>query len=223
MRFSLKFLPVKDLFYSVFPTVGTYGGYLKGVAPSIFPNVWTAVAIGLAASIVLALIFRQENIKAYKRSLAEILATGYFMNFTGRLGRLLQAKYPIDFIFPGNQVHSLSAEQIRVEVGIPESFDALVRYRELVDRLSEIVYVREPTRQEPFWLKAKMEHGQLVIYEFPRTLFSIPQYLKAEFSDRRAADKNSRKIFSFFQAKIEQLAVAHSTDFPHGRLLFKTV
>jgi hypothetical protein len=184
---------------------------------------WTAIAIGLAASVVLALIFRQENIKTYKKSLAEILATGYFMNFTGRLGRLLQTKHPIDFIFPENRVETFSAEQIRVEVGIPESFDALVRYRELVDRLSEIVYVSEPTRQEPFWLKAKVDGDQLTIYEFPRTLFSIPQYLKAEFIDRKAADKNSRRIYGFFRAKIDQLTVAHSHEFPSDRLLFKTV
>ena len=118
MKLSLKFLPLKDLFYSIFPTVGTYGGYIQGIAPTIFPNIWIAVGIGLLASVILAVVFYKENVKAYKKSLAEILATGYFMNFTGRFGKLLKTKTPIHFSFPDDKIKTFTANQITVEVGI---------------------------------------------------------------------------------------------------------
>ena len=62
MKLSLKFLPLKDLFYSIFPTVGTYGGYIQGIAPTLFPNIWIAVGIGLLASVILAVVFYKENV-----------------------------------------------------------------------------------------------------------------------------------------------------------------
>ena len=57
MKLSFKFFPIKDLFYSVVPTAGTYGGYIQGIAPKFIPNVWIAIIIGIVLSIVLATIF----------------------------------------------------------------------------------------------------------------------------------------------------------------------
>jgi capsular polysaccharide biosynthesis protein len=57
MKLSFKFFPIKDLFYSVVPTAGTYGGYIQGVAPEFFPNVWIAIILGLILSIILAVVF----------------------------------------------------------------------------------------------------------------------------------------------------------------------
>ena len=218
MKFSFKFLPVKDLFYSVFPTVGTYSGYLQGVAPKFFPNVWTAIGIGLLVSVILAVIFYTENVKTYKKSLAEILATGYFMNFTGRLGKLLKTKTPIHFSFPDGSIKAFTSDQISVEIGMPQSLASLSKYCEMVEENADIIYVREATYSEPFWLRAKTDHDKLLIYEFPRTLFSIPRYLKADFSDQENAEKNSRKIFSFFQEKIDQLRIEYSSEISNDKL-----
>ncbi|MEM8999719.1 MAG: STING domain-containing protein [Bacteroidota bacterium] len=223
MKLSFKFLPLKDLFYSVFPTVGTYNGYLQGMAPEFFPNIWTAIAIGLIMSVILAIIFYRENVKAYKKSLAEILATGYFMNFTGRLGKLLKTKTPIHFSFPDDSIRTFKSNQIQVEVGMPKSLHSLNKYAEMVEDNFDILYVREDTYSEPFWVRATVKENSLVIYEFPRTLFSISRYLKADFLDAKKAEKNSKKIYRFFQEKIEQLRIEFSNEISNDKLHFKTV
>jgi len=223
MSFSFKFLPLKDLFYSVFPTVGTYGGYLQGIAPKFFPNKWTAIGIGLVISVILAIIFYRENVKAYKKSLAEILATGYFMNFTGRFGKLLRTKTPIRFSFPDNSIKTFTTDHISVEVGLPTSLQSLNEYSEMIENNYDVVYVREETYSEPFWVRAIVNNDNLVIHEFPRTLFSISRYLKDDFMDAKSAEKNSKKIYSFFREKIEQLRIEYSSEISNDKLNFKTV
>lgn len=211
------------MFYSVFPTVGTYGGYLQGMAPNIFPNVWIAILIGLAFSIILAVIFYQENIKSYKKSLAEVLATGYFMNFTGRLGKLLKTKVPIQFSFPDNSLRSFDAGDIMVKVGLPSNLQALNNWCEKVESESEIAYVREASYSEPFWVWANVEDGQLIIYEFPRTLFSIPKYLHTDFKDEKNSEKNSKRIFKYFRDKMDQLRIEHAGEISRSNLQFVPV
>jgi hypothetical protein len=223
MTFSLKFFPLKDLFYSVFPTVGAYGGYINGFAPDIFANIWVAVGIGLAASVILAMIFHADNVKSYKKSLAEILATGYFINFTGRLGKLLKSKVPIDFVFPDNGVKTFVPDNIRVEVGMPKSPSSLTSFCEDVERSADIIYVRESSLSEPYWLRARVEGETLVIYEFPRTLFSLSKYLRDEFADREKAEAQSKKMYAFFAKKIEQLRIEHANEISNDSLNFIAV
>lgn len=223
MKFSFRFLPIKDLFYSVFPTVGTYSGYLEGVAPKVFPNIWVAIGIGLLFSVILAVIFYRENVKAYKKSLAEILATGYFMNFTGRIGKLLRTKTPIHFSFPDDSIKTFTTDQITVEVGMPENLQSLNKYAETIEDSYDIVYVREATFSEPFWVRATIRDNSLIIYEFPRTLFSLSKYLKEDFTDHKSAQKNSKKIYNFFHNKIEQLRIEHSSEISNDKLNFKMV
>lgn len=223
MPIGFKFFPVKDLFYSIFPTVGTYGGYLNGVAPKLIPNVWVALGAGLIASVILAIIFRADNIRNYRKSLAEILATGYFINFTGRLGKLLRNKTPLEFSFPDNSVKIFNADQLSVEIGLPVNIKALTLYAEKVEQEADIVYVREKSFSEPYWLRAKLKDDKLIIYEFPRTLFSLSAYLKTEFSDEQSAERNSRRFYSYFQKKIEQLRIEHSGEITNSRLNFISV
>jgi hypothetical protein len=223
MTLSLKFFSVKDMFYSVVPTAGTYGGYLNGLAPDLFTDIWIAVGIGVGVSVVLAFLFYIENVRAYKRSLAEILATGYFMNFTGRLGKLLRSKAPVDFQFPDNSVRTFDTANIRVEIGMPVTLASLAAYSNSVEKLADIIYVREHTASEPFWLRAKVEGETLVIYEFPRTLFSLSRYLKSDFSDKETAEKNSRQIYAYFQQKIDQLRIEYVSEISDDKLDFKTV
>lgn len=220
MTIGFKFFPLKDLFYSVLPAVGTYGGYVNGIAPDLFTNRWIALAIGLVASTVLAVIFHSDNVKSYKKSLAEILATGYFMNFTGRLGRLLKSRSPLEFSFPDKSIKTFTSDNISVEIGLPTNLSSLTKYAESVEQNADIIYLREPSASEPFWLRAKIEADKLIIYEFPRTLFSLSKYLASEFSDRKKADKYSKKIYSYFHSKIEQLRIEHSNEISNDKLNF---
>jgi hypothetical protein len=223
MKLSFKFFPIKDLFYSVVPTAGTYGGYIQGIAPDFLPNKWIAIIVGVVLSVILALVFYYENVKAYKKSLAEILATGYFMNFTGRLGKLLKTKTPIHFSFPDGSIKTFTSDAIQVEIGMPVSLASLNAYSEKVEMNSDIVYVREQTSSEPFWIRANVEDNKLVIYEFPRTLFSISRYMKQDFTDAAKAEKNSKRIYAFFHEKIDQLRIEYSSEISNSKLNFVAV
>ena len=220
MSFDLKFLPIKDLIFSVIPTVGTYVSYVQGLSPDLLPSKVIAVLIGMIASIILAVIFYRENVKSYKKDLARILATGYFMNFTGKLGNILKSKVPVRFQFPDESVKSFMPENITVEIGIPKTLNRLKKYSDKIASESDIIYLRESSQSEPFWLRGHDEEDHLTIYEYPRTLFAISKYLKSELSDIKRSEKRSKKIFKYFIDQIDELKVEYADQFASGRFKF---
>ncbi|MBK1438467.1 hypothetical protein JHJ32_00580 [Parapedobacter sp. ISTM3] len=220
MKFGLKFLPVKDMFYSVIPTVGTYLEYLNGADNALFKNLWVSLGVGLVVSLALAILFYRENVKTFKKSLAEILAVGYFNHFSGRLGKLVKSKVPVDFSFPDNSLKTFTTDKINVEIGIPKNFSSLCSYANAVERKAEIVYVREASQSEPFWLRANIDNDSLLIYEYPRTLFSLPKYLKDDFGDSEKAEKSSVEVYAYFKQKINQLRIAYANEIADDRLHF---
>lgn len=220
MAFSFKFFPVKDLVFSVVPTAISYEGYLNKLPVPIFYNQYIAVCIGLTISVFIGVLFYLDNIKTYKKSLAEILATGYFMNFTGRLAQLLHGKADIEFLFPDKSVVKLKPGKVMVEVGIPISHDSLIKYSSEIKHSCEIVYIREATLSEPYWVYAKYDQDYLTIHEYPRTLFALPRYLEKQFSDKESTEKNSKKIYAYFDKKIEELKIRYSKDIPFGMIKF---
>ncbi|NNF82785.1 MAG: hypothetical protein HKM99_08590 [Flavobacteriaceae bacterium] len=223
MSFSFKFLPVKDLIFSVIPTIGTYLGYLQGVTPDLLANKYVAIGVGLVASIILAFVFYKENVKSYKRSLAEILATGYVMNFTERMGRLLQSKLPYKILVGDLEGQPISPDNIYVEIAIPKSMQALKDYANTVDEETTTVFLEDPSSGQPIWLRGKLEKDDLYIYDFPRTLFALRNYLKADFSNPKKEAKRSKKIFAYFSDKVDELREERISDFLSNRINFKTI
>lgn len=222
MTFTFKFFPFKDFIFSIIPTIGTYGGFLDGIIT--FPNKWVAFGSGLVVSVVLGVIFHAENKRNYRRSLAEILAMGYFMNFTGRLAKLLKGRADINFSFPDANLKAYPPGKVNVKVGIPATLNALVQYCNMVEAQAEVVYIRESTKNDPYWVRAKKEtDGTITIYEFPRTLFALSRYLEKEFENQEKAEKNSKKIYKYFDEKLKQLKIQHSNEFPNDRIKFEYV
>jgi hypothetical protein len=222
MTFTFKFFPFKDFIFSIIPTIGTYGGFLDGIIT--FPNKWMAFGSGFAVSVILAIIFHAENKRNYRRSLAEILAMGYFMNFTGRLAKLLKGKADISFSFPDANLVAYPPGKVNVKVGIPGTLNALVKYCNMVEAQCDVVYIRESTKNDPYWVRAKKEDdGTITIYEFPRTLFALSRYLEKEFENQHKAEKNSKKIYKYFDEKLKQLKIQHSNEFPNDRIKFEYV
>ena len=225
MTFSLKFFPVKDFIFSIVPTVASFEGYIQDLLPlPMLSNKYVEIALGLAISLLLALIFHKGNVRNYKKSLAEILATGYVSNFAGRLSKLLKGKAPIEFSFPDQSVHKVMPENVRVEVGLPKSLSSLNKFAQQVEKDTEIVYIREATLVEPYWVRAKKENdGSLTIIEFPRTLFALPKYLKKDFPDLETSEKKSKRIFKYFNQKIEELRIDYSQEIPQASFVFNKV
>jgi hypothetical protein len=222
MTFTFKFFPLKDLIFSIIPTIGSYSGYLDGIIK--FPNRYLALGTGLIVSIILGVIFHSENVRTYKKSLAEILAMGYFMNFTGRLAKLLKGKADIGFSFDKKSVAYYAPVNVNVIVGIPKSLSSLVNFCNMVEAKADVAYIRESTKNDPYWVRAnKEEDGTITIYEFPRTLFALSRYLEKEFSNTAKAEKNSRKIYKYFDEKLKQLKIHYSNEFPENRIKFEYV
>ena len=225
MALSFKFFSFKDFIFSVVPTAASYEGYLQDLVPmDMLANRYVEIGLGVVLSGIFALVFYRDNVLSYKKSLAEILATGYFMNFTGRLGRLLQAKNPVTFLFPDNQEYEVSPQQIKVQVALPRSMAALRRHSHGINLDAEVAYISQSTTNEPFWVRAvRKDDGSLTIYEYPRTLFALPQYLRKDFSDPEKSEKNSKKLFKHFNSKIENARIAHSQDISEKQFVFDYV
>jgi hypothetical protein len=222
---SLKFFSIKDLLFSIVPTLGSYEGYVKELVPlTIFPNRYMIIVAGVLISLLFVLIFYIDNKRNYQKSLSEVLATGYFMNFTGPLSKVLSARSAIKLGFPDGTESSVDPGKIKVEVGMPLSMGSLIAYADKVKAESEIVYVREITGSEPFWVRARKEgDGSLTIFEFPRTLFALSYYLGEDFSDKAKADKISKRLYKYFDKKIQNLRIVNSDKIAADRLQFRPV
>ncbi len=225
MTLSLKFFPFKDFIFSIVPTVASFEGYLQDLLPlQILSNRFVEIGIGLVLSITLALIFHKGNVRNYKKSLAEILATGYVANFAGRIGRLLKGKTAIELSFPDNTIIKILPENVNVVVGLPTSLNSLNSFAGKTESDTVIVYVREATQTEPYWVRARLEEDEsLTIFEFPRTLFALPKYLSKDFPDAATSEARSKKIFDYFNKKVESLKIEFSQDFPEGQIEFQSV
>jgi hypothetical protein len=225
MAVNLKFFPFKDFIFSVVPTAASYEGYLKDMVPlELLSNKFVELGVGAGLSLLLALVFYRENLRSYKKSLAEILATGYFSNFTGKLGRVLQTKKPLTFIFPNGAEHQVHPDNIEIQVALPSSLSALKEYSNEVKKKYEIAYLKDSPTQDPFWVRGFVDDGgKMTIYEYPRTLFALPTYLRKDFADQAKAEKNSKKLFNYFNAKIESLRIEFSQDIPEEGIRFPNI
>jgi hypothetical protein len=222
---SLRFFSIKDLLFSIVPTLGSYEGYVKDLIPlTIFPNKYMIIVAGVLISLLFVLIFYIDNKRNYQKSLSEVLATGYFMNFTGPLSRVLGARSAIKFLFPDGAETSIEPGKINVEVGMPISMASLIAYSDKVRTESEIVYIREITGSEPYWVRARKDgDGSLTIFEFPRTLFALSYYLGEDFSDKAKAEKISKRLYRYFDKKIQNLRIINSDKIPTDRMQFRPV
>lgn len=222
MPVRVKFFAFKDFIFSVVPTAASYEGYLKDLVPlELLSNKFVELGIGAGLSILLALVFYRENLRSYKKSLAEILATGYFSNFTGRLGRVLQSKIPLNFMFPNNKEHEVHPDDIEVQVALPNSLSALKKYSDDVKKNYEIAYLKDSPTQDPFWVRGVVkDDGKMIIFEYPRTLFALPTYLRKDFETQDKAEKNSKKLFRYFNTKIESFRIEFSQDIPEDKIHF---
>jgi len=182
-----------------------------------------AIAIGLVASIILAILFYKQNVKAYKKSLSEILATGYFMNFTGRLGQLIKSKGSIQFTLPDDSIQEFETNNINIEIGIPKTLSSLTEYSDTINRNSKILLINENDQSDPFWVRGQIINEKLIIHEYPRTLFALSSYLRDELSNFKISEKKSRKLFNYFNNKIEELRIENSHLIPSSKMKFTRV
>jgi hypothetical protein len=153
--------------------------------------------------------------------LAEVLATGYFLNFSGKLTSLLRQESEITFLRSSGPL-AISANKIKLVVWLPASKNAMEEAASDIEQTSEIVYIGTRSFTEPnLWLRIKEDvtNGMVSIMEFPRTLFALPHYLSTGYKQ-----ENSKKIHKAFNNKFRQL-MADNPDKrpPAGRFEMKEI
>lgn len=203
----------KDVLFTGAPTAGTYTGYVNGYLNDLLPswlihNSWLALTITLFLFLILLGVLYYFNSEAHKKSLAEVLATGYYLNFSGKLSSLLKQESDITF---SRKTGALTVKpgKVKLKLILPLSKNELETISSSIDENSEIGYIDTKPFVEPnLWLKIKAdtESGAVTIYEFPRTLFALPHYLSSEYTE-----SNSKKIHQAFNKKFIQL-VADNPD-----------
>lgn len=209
-------ITVKDLIFSGAPTAGTYTGYVNGYLDNYLPG-WLSAnpLLVLTATVVIFLvivgILYWVNNETHKKSLAEILANGYFLNFTGKLTALLKQGTEVQFIrSQGNM--TVKPGQLFLEIHLPASKSQLAQMSEIIDGETEIAYIETHPFIEPnWWVKIKVDSssGQVTILEMPRTLFALPNYLSAEYTPA-----TSKKLHTAFNKKFNQLLESNPDKIP---------
>lgn len=200
-------LAIKDILFTGAPTAGTYTGYLNGYLNSVLPdwlvvNPWLTLTITLSLFLIVLFILYYFNYESRKKYLAEVLATGYYLNFSGKLTSLLKESSEITFFRSSDSV-TIPINKVKLAIFLPDSKETLESISSEIEESSEIAYVRYTSFSQPsLWLRIQENttNGEITIVEFPRTLFALPHYLSTEYTNRTA-----KKLLQSFNKKFRQL------------------
>lgn len=209
-------LTVKDILFSGAPTAGTYTGYLNGYLNDYLPewlieNPTIGLALTLAIFLIIMIILYSVNNEAHKKSLAEILANSYFLNFSGKLTTLLRQGTDVAFIRSSGK-WVVNPGQLKLEIHLPASKEKLTQISSAIDQQTEIAYIDSHPFVEPaWWIKIKVDPacGKVTILETPRILFALPNYLSSDYTPKR-----SKKLHSAFNKKFTRLVEDHPDKIP---------
>lgn len=200
-------LTFKDLIFSGAPTAGTYTGYLNGYLNDLLPGWLTdtpslVLAVTMVIFVIILIILYSVNEESQRKSLAEVLATGYFLNFSGKLTSLLRQKGEIVFL-RATGPFSVRPGNVKLNIVLPVSRSDMGKIAQEIDRDTEIAYIDRKPFEEPNWwlmIRADENSGAVNIMEFPRTLFALPNYLSSDYTE-----KKSKKLHRAFNDKFRQL------------------
>jgi hypothetical protein len=204
-------ISVKDVVFSSIPTVPTYTGLLNGVLPVWFTeNHAFMILTGIGIFIVFLTLLFFYNKEANKKSLAQILATGYFQNFSGKLYFLLTQNQELSFLLPNQQISKVHPKNVFVEIILPQSRDALRSQTAHINSTTQIAYIDSNPFNEPFWVRIKQhEDDTVTIVEIPRTLFALPKFLSEAYTQQASV-----KMHAAFNKKFKQLIEDNANIIP---------
>lgn len=208
-------LSAKDVIFSGIPTVPTYTGMLNEVLPTwLLAHKSLLFGLGFMVFVLVLSLMYIYNNEANKRSLAQILATGYFQNFSGKLYFLLTQNQPLSFLLPQQETLSIHPSQVTVQIHLPASLEALRQQTADINANTQIAYIDSQPFNEPFWVRVQVKEGAIIIVEIPRTLFSLPKYLSEAYSQAMSV-----KMHRAFNQRFKQLIQDNANIIPAQRFI----
>ncbi|RIH65046.1 hypothetical protein D1164_10680 [Mariniphaga sediminis] len=203
---KLKFFNLQDLLISVIP------GFLTILTTIKDFEFWIALILGIVVLLLFIVLIIRKNIGVYKKEIADILANGYYINFLENLSyNLYEFENEIEFGDKKTEFYDL--DKISIEIIVPRSNEKLC---EVADKLNdskklESINLKNRKNNSGFWARAERTGDSIIIKDFPRTLFSLPKYLKNELGEEYD-EKKSMKYHKIFTDKIEKLISENSQN-----------
>jgi len=189
----------KELIAFILPTTGFY----YDIIPKLINLQKTVFLVSVVIIfLLLFLINLYKRNMDYEKSIAEVLETGYFLNFLDKTAIYIQEKKQtnqfIKFNFKDGTNETVKADQIKVKLILPLSLSGL---NETIKSINSIT--KSGNIDNGPWVYAKKNSDNTItIYDCPRTLTALSKYLIN--SESSYSDDLSRTFHKLFNAKFDQ-------------------
>ncbi len=201
-----NFISVYDVLVSILPSaLSTFGTIL------IFDSPIVSLIVGILILILVLGALIQISLIKKEKALAEILATGYFINFVEPLANNIYQKTTIYYPESSHE-HEVELTEIKITLKIPVSTEQLVLVDEDFRNNKSYTNIQIDNLQTGgrIWLKAIEEESKLILMDYPRTLLSLPKFIKTNVGKRKP--NRMKKYYESFYNKLEELIDENSQN-----------
>ncbi len=196
---KLAFFNLHDFLLSVVPGLLTIHSTIDDM------QILKSLFLGIFVLLLFIALIIWKNVGLYKKEIADILASGYYINFLENLANNLNERdNKIDF--GDHKIEQFDLDHIQVEIYLPASNAGLNELAKRLGNSKQLQFISLKNRQDNsgFWARAEKQGDVLVIKDFPRTLFSLPRYLIQDLAEEYS-EKKSVRYHRVFNAKIKKL------------------
>ncbi len=191
---------IKELILSFVPTFFAYVGFIE----QIFFTV-EAVGVSILIFFILFIILVVIKIKEYQSSVSKALANGYYKNFMEKLTGLLASRGNNEITFYlHNETKTFTPQQISVEVYLANSYSELLAKDAAAKKEAQIVYIDRDAYNYPFYVWASVTNDRLMIYDTPRTLLALKDYVDPTLETEAELDKETKPFYKAFNREIKK-------------------
>lgn len=208
-----KFSSLNEIILVLIPT--TFG-YLSGIE-IVFPvpENLEYILFGIILVLLFITCLLRKKIE-HEETIAEVLETGYFMNFVDRTASFISGRKdetkPILIHYSDGTSEPIDSDKINVKVILPESLDSLHNTMAVVDGLTKRGSLDNGT-----WILCGKEKqdGITTIYDYPRTMTAMGRYLQSITKDYN--EQKSKPLHKHFN-KMFKKEWDNSTEILHRNI-----
>jgi len=174
-------------------------------------SVWPLI-VGFIVLAVLVATLLFNNHRKRRTAISEVLAIGYFMNFIEQLADNIVQQTAVYFE-GAEDAKNFDMEDISIKIFMPKSTEGLTSIAATLNSPAEyaVVHIKNLKTHTPIWARAERSTANsLVLVDFPRTLFSLPDFIKKDVGGKYGQKDAARLYRTFFEKIKDLLAVPHN-------------